>query len=280
MGPLERSWGPLRTFQAPPPSAMQLPNALDAYLVQLAANGRSPHTLDQRTRHLLPFLAWLKDRGHDGAVDGLGHELVAGFLASDTARLRADGLPRKATTANALRSSLRCFLGFAHDAGYAGTNAGRLIRRARCSPPPPRGLSDDERRRLLTALDAPSTPEEVRDRALFRLLLEAGLRVGTAVALDVEDLDLDGGELRLRCMKGDREDTAVIPSRLAGVLAEIVGERTSGPVFLAQHGGRITTRSVRRRLLLWISRAGITPASARTRCSTILHSGSSTVPAR
>jgi len=233
---------------------MQIDDALARYLRQLEADGRSVHTRFQIARHVRAFARWLREENHSSEVGDLDHETVAGFLASPAARLQADGSPRKASTGNALRSSLRCFLGHVHQAGYAATNAGRLIRRARCSPPPPRGLSDSEREALVAVLAAAQSDVEQRDAALIAVMLQAGLRVGSAVALDV---DLERGELRLRRMKGGREDVAVIPGGLAEVLRELVAERTSGPIFRGRHGGRLTTRHVHRRLRYWARRAGI-----------------------
>jgi integrase/recombinase XerC len=41
------------------------------------------------------------------------------------------------------------------------------------------------------------------------------------------------------------------------VLREYLGDRTTGPLFQASHGGRLTARSVHRRLSEWAERAGI-----------------------
>ena len=50
------------------------------------------------------------------------------------------------------------------DAGYVERNPARLIRRARCGTPPPRGLSDDEQTRLLAALDEAALEGEAGKR--------------------------------------------------------------------------------------------------------------------
>ncbi|HMV70329.1 MAG TPA: tyrosine-type recombinase/integrase, partial [Myxococcota bacterium] len=47
--------------------------------------------------------------------------------------------------------------------------------------------------------------EEQQERAALELLYGAGLRVSEAVALDVDDVDLDGGLVHVRHGKGDRE---------------------------------------------------------------------------
>ena len=60
--------------------------------------------------------------------------------------------------------------------------------------PPPTTLSDDEQDRLLFVLANSPGREGRRDSAMFHLMLACGLRVGSVVALDVEDVDLSSGK--------------------------------------------------------------------------------------
>jgi integrase/recombinase XerC len=233
---------------------MRIEQALDRYVLQLRGNGRSDHTIGQVRRHVRLFEAWLDGDDDLAAID---HETVALFLASDVVAKRADGRPRKPTSANALRSSLRCFFSFVHAAGYATNNPARLVQRARCDHKEPKALADADCDRLLAALAGARSPSELRDRALFLTLLSAGLRIGSGLHLDVADADLDSGELRLRQLKGGGSDTVFIPPPTVEVLRAYVGERTTGPLFQASHGGRLTARSVHRRLEQWAERAGI-----------------------
>ena len=232
---------------------MRIEETLALYVQQLAADGRSEHTRKQAERHVRLFVGWSGDK----PVEEVRHEDVARFLASDAVRLTADGAMRKPSSANALRSSLRCFFGFVHAAGYAPVNAARLVRRARCGPSRPKALSEADQAKLLAALEQARTPAERRDRALFHVLLRCGLRVGSAVALDVQDADLDAGTLHLRRLKAGGEDLVYVPRDTGEVLRGYLGGRGSGPLFASETGGRLTTRSVHRRLGLWVERAGI-----------------------
>jgi integrase/recombinase XerC len=236
---------------------MRIEQALEKYVLQLRGNGRSDHTIAQVRRHVRLFEAWLDADGHTTELAHIDHETVALFLASAKVTKRADGRPRKPTSANALRSSLRCFFGFAHAAGYATANPARLVQRARCDHREPKALPDGDCERLVAALNRARSPSELRDRALFLTLLSAGLRIGSALHLDVADADLDAGELRLRRMKNGGEDVTYVPPATVAVLREYLGDRTNGPLFRASHGGRLTARSVHRRLVEWAERAGI-----------------------
>lgn len=232
---------------------MKLDELLAEYLLQLEADGRSSHTVRQAERHGKLLAAFLGER----EVGDVMHQDVARFLTSAMALRTPDGRAKKPASANALRSSIRCLFAFAHAAGYVGANPARLVRRARCGSPPPRALSDADRERLVRALDGAATDAERRDRALFRLLLGAGLRLGSALALDIGDLDLEAGEVRLRTMKNAEQDVAFVAEDVVAILREHVGARTEGAVFVGEHGGRVGARQAHRRLAWWARRAGI-----------------------
>ncbi len=241
---------------------MNLQDALDRFVVQLEADGRSAHTIAQYRRHLRGFSDWLAHNGHTREVLAIGHEQVAGFLAAPETRTRAVGGPKRATSMNALRTSLRVMFRYLHEAGVITQNPARLVRRALCGTPPPKTLADDDRARLMAALAADTTAEGRRDHALFTLLLTTGIRVGSAVALDVADVDLGRGEITLRTTKGDRPETVFTPATTCALMRGYLGERTAGPLFPGRGSDRITTRHVGRRFREWLKKAGVTRAAS------------------
>src|SRR5881397_2422170 len=97
---------------------MKIEDARSRYLTQLQADGRSPHTAGQYRRHITLLATWLAANGRGTTVEEIDHEALAQFLASPCARTRPDGVTKKATSTNALRTSLRTFFRYAHEAGY------------------------------------------------------------------------------------------------------------------------------------------------------------------
>ncbi len=241
--------------------AMHLQDALQGFLLQLQADGRSPHTIGQYRRHGSSLANWLATTGANTDVAALTPETLARFFASEAARTSCRGGAKKATSTNAMRTSIRCFARHLHDAGLVATNPARLLRRARCAPPPPRALRPDEQGRLLAALGAATGPEAERDRVLIELLLGTGIRIGSAIGLDIEDLDLGHGELTLRTTKNDRPTTAVLPAATAEKMRVFLGSRATGPVFLAANR-RVSIRHVQRRIAHWLRAAQIPGRSA------------------
>lgn len=242
---------------------MQLQEALGQFQVQLHADGRSEHTRNQYQRHVASLIAWLGSIRRRTDVASVTPAVVAEFFASDAARLSANGGAKKATSANAQRTSLRCFFRWVHESGLAKTNAARLLKRAKCAPPPPKALHPDEEVRLLEVLAAADGAEARRDEMLVRLLLGCGVRLGSALGLDVGDVDLVHRELVLRRTKGDRPATVPIPKPLVGNLRAFLRGRSEGPVFMAQ-GRRVSMRHSQRRLAGWLRAAGIAGRSGHS----------------
>ena len=242
---------------------MQLQESLQAFLLQLSADGRSPHTIGQYKRHMTTLINWVARVGAGTDVADLAPDLLARFFANGAAKNSCRGGKKKAVSVNAMRTSVRCFCAHLHDAGLVSANPARLLRRARCAPPPPQALHADEQERLLEVLAAAKGPEAARDRMLVELLLGTGIRVGSALALDVEDIDFEHGEMTLRTTKNDRPATGVMPVAVAEKLKAFLGDRAAGPVFVAR-GRRISTRHAQRRLADWLARAGIEGKSAHS----------------
>ncbi len=232
--------------------------ALDAYLLQAAANGRSPHTLGQIERHGKLFIRWLKSEGRSRRLAAITPAVIAAFFVSKEARCTPDGVPKKPMSMNALRSTLRTWFGYLHDGGYVRVNPARVLRPAICAPPPPRGLSDDEMQRLKAAFDRASGPGARRDRALFSLLASSGLRISSALALRVEDLDGEAAEVEVRCMKGGRPDRVPVPRAVVDELVALAGNRGTGPCFVGRGGRPIGRRHFARVLALRAQEASIT----------------------
>ena len=236
---------------------MRLQAALARFQTQLQADGRSPHTLAQYARHVRRFGAWLDAEHLPDDVAAIEPGQVASFIAAVEAERRRDGGPRRTGSLNALRSSLRGFFGYLERAGIVERSPARVLRMARGAPTAPRGIRADDVTKLLAVLAAETCVAGRRDHALVAFLAGTGARLGSALALDVEDLDLAAGTATLREMKGGRSMTVFLRPELVELLAASIGDRDRGPVFAARDGEALTARQAQRRSELWLRRAGI-----------------------
>ena len=236
---------------------MPIPEALEKFLIQLKADGRSPHTVGQYRRHVRTLGRWSRDVRHSGQVSEMSHEDLARFLTSAEARTSARGGQKKATSVNCLRASLRGFFQYCHRAGYIPKDPSVVCRRARCGQAPPRALSDDDARRLLDVLAKADDDAGRRDHALFHLLLRSGIRLTSALELQVGDVDLDGGEVELKSAKGDRPERVFLGNDIGDHLRRYLTGKT-GLLFTARGVKPLNRRHVQRRLSEWLKKAGIT----------------------
>jgi integrase len=128
---------------------------------------------------------------------------------------------------------------------------------ARVGATPPKGLRPDEVTALLAVLAADPAPAARRDRALFSFLLGTGSRLGSALALDIADLDLAAGTATLRELKGGGRLEVFLRAELVELLTAAIGNRCRGPVFAGRDGGHLSPRHIQRRFEGGLAKAGI-----------------------
>lgn len=162
-------------------------------------------------------------------------------------------------------AGIRCFFRFLVRQGVCALDPTAGIPAPRAPRRLPTPLSVDDCRTLIEAPPARGAAE-VRDRALVELLYGAGLRVAELCSLDVRDLDLRRGELRV-LGKGGVERVVPLPAAARAALeAYLAPRRGAGvlgePLFttLRSRSGarrRLDPRDLRRILKRRGRRAGI-----------------------
>jgi len=115
----------------------------------------------------------------------------------------------------------------------------------------------------------------LRDRAMLETTYSAGLRVSELVAINDDDLDLEGGLVRVRG-KGRRERLAPLGRwavkairRWMAVRGQPPRPHPEHPLYLNKFGHRLTTRSVARMLEKYLKLTGL---DRRTSPHTLRHS--------
>jgi integrase/recombinase XerD len=174
------------------PLQSDLDPALSAHLRALRLEkGLSEHTVESYRRDLTQFAAFLADRST--TLIGASAEDVRGFLAG--------GVWRPSTRARKT-AAIRSFYRRAVLTDIVQVDPTRSLAGPRLESGLPRTLTVEEVERLLAAPKA--GPRGLRDRALLETLYGAGLRASEALALRLQDVDLDVGFVRT-VGKGDKE---------------------------------------------------------------------------
>ncbi len=185
--------------------------------------------------------------------------------------LAAQHRSRAPTTLGRRLASLRTFFKWLVREGAREADPTLGLPAPRAPRPLPRPIAVDD---VTALLDAPrangaaADPAALRDQALFELMYGAGLRVGEIVALDVRDLDLVRGDVRV-WGKGGKERVVPLPETARNALGAYLDARRepgflAQPLFISQRsrGGeplrRLTDRDARRRLRKRALEAGLT----------------------
>jgi len=214
---------------------------VEQFLRYLAVErGASAHTLRSYAGDLADCAAFLESR-RLGPLAAADARMLRGYLAA----LHERGLAR-ASIGRRL-AALRSFYRFLMRRGRAAANPARELRSPKLPPRLPGYLPIDESEALLRA-ERPPTVRGARTRAILELLYATGVRVAELAGLDVGDLDLGEGAVRV-LGKGGKERIVPVGVKaveaLRAYLAE-TGGRTAGPLFLNARGRRLTVRSVHR----------------------------------
>lgn len=263
-------------------------DAARRYLDHLTVErGLADNTLVAYRRDLERYTSFLVKRDIL-AVEEVTPADVRAFVASRSASTHGpDDEPYKATSVVRALSAVRTFHRFCVREGLAADDPSAGIVRPRLPRALPHPLTVTE---ATAVVEAPvgTTPTGLRDRAILEMLYGAGLRVSELTALDVDDVDLEDGAVRVLGKGGKERDVPVGGHACEAVAAyltrgrpALATVRSRGALFLNVRGGRLTRQSCARSLAAHARAAGIrrvvTPHDLRHSFATHLLEGGADV---
>jgi tyrosine recombinase XerC len=221
--------------------------------------GCSPNTLRAYRIDLAQFCGTL-GLADDRALKGVSHVNVRTLLASlKDANRSKRSIARKLAAVRSLYRYL-CKTGALEDNPAAGVRSPKLDKHL------PAFLDTSEVARLLDAPDRESF-QGLRDRAILETLYSTGLRVSELVGIDMRDIDLRSGIVRVMG-KGRRERLAPVGSFAVDAIKNYLQKREEyfakkkkdfarHVLFVNRLGTRLTARSVERILEKHIAASGL-----------------------
>ncbi len=215
--------------------------AVDLFLRYLSVErGASAHTLKSYRADLADCASFLGRRGL-GAVEEADARALRAYLADLHEReLARTSIARRLAT-------LRSFFRYLCRRGRAKSNPAKELRTPRLPRRLPGHLPIDQSEVLLGQDFRADPATGPRDRALLETLYATGVRVAELAGLDVGDVDLREGGVRV-LGKGGKERVVPLGRQAIGALESYLGPRRDGqgPVFRNRRGGRLTVRSIHR----------------------------------
>ena len=233
--------------------------AIDRFLdAAWMERGLSKNTLSAYRTDLLALARWVAARGRPITEADRGD--ILGFIAD-----RVDGGARPRSSARQLSSFRRFFRWLVRERG-SGDDPTAQISMPKVGRPLPKALSEEEVEALL---DAPDTGEPLghRDRTMLEVLYATGLRVTELVSLQLNQVNLNQGVVRITG-KGGRERLIPLGEEslewlqqfIGGAREEILLEKQTDYIFPTRRGDRMTRQAFWHIIKRYSERAGIRQA--------------------
>jgi integrase/recombinase XerC len=219
----------------------QLRDCTAKFLAELERRGASKHTLRNYGSDLEQFATYFEPPGETApAVEEIDLPLLREWLAW----LYDNGL----TVVSVRRkiAAVRAMFKFLLREGILQRNVATRLRTPKTRQRLPEVMTAEKTNNLL---DAAEQFSKERDFAFLELLYGCGIRVSELVGIDLEDLDLREGWLRVRG-KGNKEREVPVAGRAVEAVERYLSVRSAQPderaLFINSRGTRLGDRQVRR----------------------------------
>ena len=230
------------------------PAALREFDADLRIRAAAEKTRRAYGGDLARFAQWCAGRGIEpAAVDS---KLLRRYASA----LSQGGLSPASLARNV--ASLRSFYRMLREHGLIASNPADLLTLPKRPRSLPHVLSPEELAQLLDRIP-PSTPLELRDRAMLELAYACGLRAEELVTLRTDSVSFDAEQVRI---EGKGSKTRLVPVGEPALRAltrylergrPALAHDDQPALLLSKSGRPLSTSDVRRRLRIWSARAGL-----------------------
>ncbi|MBA3581526.1 MAG: tyrosine recombinase XerC [Gammaproteobacteria bacterium] len=214
----------------------------------------SPHTISNYQRDLIHFTDYINQLPRAQWCDITHHD-----VRSYAARCHRQGLNGSSIARHL--STVRGFYKFLLREGLAKHNPAVDILAPKSAKKLPNVLDVDQIHQLLD--HKPDNAADIRDWAMLELMYSGGLRLSELTQLDIHDIDLTAGEVRVQG-KGSKERDAIVGAKAVTAIKLWLQQRqqwqtadTGAALFINQRGKRISARGVQQRFDQWAIKHGL-----------------------
>ena len=213
------------------------------YIVE--EKGYSSNTLAAYRNDLSQFLEFVKPRA--ASWEGVSHNLIMDYIMA----MKADQEYASSTVARKV-AAIKSFFHHLVDIGELEDDPTATLDSPKIRKRLPKAISAEELQSLLAEPASEETPKALRDRALLEVLYGTGLRVTELVSLDVDDVNLASGTLRVVRPKDKAgrivpiHERAIEPLReyLERARIQLLRDPQEKALFLNHRGHRLTRQGL------------------------------------
>ncbi|MDD1715549.1 MAG: tyrosine-type recombinase/integrase [Methanolinea sp.] len=180
---------------------------------------------------------------------------VAPLLISDYLSFMGSMRTYKPKTTHRIISTLSSFYRFLYTQGVVTSNPMLGVERPKIKDQELRYLKHSQVLRLIASIDDP------RDRLIVRTIYATGVRVSELCGINIENIDFEDETIRVKG-KGDKIRIVFVDHETLEEMAEFIGNRIEGALFIGQQGHNISPRAVQH-IFKKYAPQGITPHKIR-----------------
>lgn len=255
---------------------------LEEYRRWMAGKGFSERSWVAYSLNLKPFVAYLTRKGVEDVRRVTADNLLEYRVEVVEAKTWMGKPYRYGTVALRIRSVKR-FFAWLEETGRVLLNpADRLEEPRKPSRFPVTVLTEEEAEKMLVVPDT-STTTGLREKAVLEVLYSTGIRLGELLALQPEDVDFEGGVVRVNQGKGAKDRVVPLGDAASRCLKAYITQgrpylmpkdREEKHLFLSHYGTPLSGVLVERMVRWAARRAGIerqvTPHTLRHTCATLM----------
>ena len=219
----------------------------------------SDHSITAYAKDLSELAIFIDSEKYPDDIKAIDFFMLRGFVAQLYDRnLAKSSIERKIAT-------IKSFFKFLYQKGFVGENPARMLKFPRKEKHLPSVFNIDD---LMNLLDLPdkSTPMGLRDAVILELMYGTGIRVSELVGLNLGDVDLKGGRIRVKG-KGKKErivplspDVCKMIDDYYKIMPQILAQGRfieSEALIINRLGSRMTDRTIRRVVEAYLKQAGL-----------------------
>lgn len=214
-------------------------------------------TIEYYSRELSYFAGFLKQRDVLAMRD-LTADLVRAYLLDLATHRNPGGVH---ASWRAIKAFLRWYETEEEPENWK--NPMRKVAPPKVSSDPLPGISLEDFQKLLNTCD--TSLQGLRDRAVFMVLLDTGMRRIELVSLNIQDANLNNGVVTIQHGKGNKSRVVFISLKVIRAIARYLRKRGgvvngSDPLFITRNGTRFSTKGLEQMLKTRARKAEIDPA--------------------
>jgi site-specific recombinase XerD len=247
-------------------STLVLKTLIDGFKLSCLTEGKSPKTIEWYFFFLTRFRQFLEIRQLStdlGEIDKNRVREFIRFLQTETRNPR-NGKPLSGATVQGYVRTLKAFFSWAVREEYITPNRFGRIPIPKAQSKIINTFSPEQVRQMLNLCQM-SNGNGQRNLAIILLLLDTGIRVSELVNIDLDDVNLEEGSIKIRVAKGGRERMVPIGSLVQKALWKYIHSYRPKPLtqqitslFLSDKGVPLMVSGIQQLLHRYGRKAGLT----------------------